>query len=58
MDSHISWPVQVRQALHHLLRGEVFRPADLPGLDPDEQLVIARRLLREGVVTPADPGAA
>ena len=33
----------------------MFRPADLPGLDPDEQLVVARRLLREGVVIPRGP---
>jgi hypothetical protein len=27
-------------------------PADLPGLDEDSALVLARRLLREGVVLP------
>ena len=58
IDSTISWPAQVHDALLIAMSGAVFRPADLPGLDPDEQLVVARRLLREGVVIPADAGPA
>ena len=33
-----------------VLAGAPFTPAELPGLDADEQLVVARRLLREGVL--------
>jgi hypothetical protein len=31
----------------------VFTPAELPGLEPEEQLTLTRRLLREGVLVPA-----
>jgi hypothetical protein len=55
IDSTISWPAQVRGALLMAVSGAPFRPIDLPGLDAAEQLVVARRLLREGVVIPADP---
>jgi lysine-specific demethylase/histidyl-hydroxylase NO66 len=53
MDSSINWPAQVRESLRYILHGTVFRPIELPGLDADEQLVVARRLLREGVVVPS-----
>lgn len=53
VDSTISWPAQVGESLRYVLHSAVFRPIDLPALDPDEQLVVARRLLREGVVVPA-----
>ena len=53
MDSTISWPAQVGESLQYVLDSALFRPFDLPALDPDEQLVVARRLLREGVVVPA-----
>jgi len=36
-----------------VLTGELLTPATLPGLDADEQLALARRLLREGVLGPA-----
>jgi lysine-specific demethylase/histidyl-hydroxylase NO66 len=54
IDSTISWPAQVYDALLVAVSEAAFRPVDLPGLDADEQLVVARRLLREGVVIPAD----
>ena len=38
------------------LSGEVFQPRDCVDLDPEEQLVVARRLLREGIVVPATTG--
>ena len=53
MDSAISWPAVVRESLRYVLHGTTFRPAELPVLDADVQLVVARRLLREGVVVPA-----
>ena len=56
LDTSISWPLEVTPALRDALSGRVFRPADLPGLDAEEQLVMARRLLREGLVVAADPG--
>jgi hypothetical protein len=55
IDSTISWPAQAHGALLVAVSGVPFRPIDLPGLDADEQLVVARRLMREGVVIPTDP---
>jgi bifunctional lysine-specific demethylase and histidyl-hydroxylase NO66 len=37
-------------ALKTMLAGDPFRPRDLPGLDAEEQLTLARQLLREGVI--------
>jgi hypothetical protein len=56
IDSTISWPAQLHSALLVAVSSAPFRPSDLPGLDRDEQLVLARRLLREGVVIPVAPG--
>lgn len=55
IDSIVRWPAIVHDALAIVLTGAHFRPADLPNLDTDEQLVVARRLLREGVVVPFEP---
>jgi hypothetical protein len=49
----ISWPALTGPALELALSGEVFQPRDCADLDPEEQLVVARRLLREGIVVPA-----
>jgi lysine-specific demethylase/histidyl-hydroxylase NO66 len=35
-----------------VLAGAPFVPAELPGLDADAQLELARRLLRAGVIVP------
>ena len=32
---------------------DAFSPSELPGLDASDQMTLARRLLREGVVVPA-----
>jgi hypothetical protein len=56
IDSTVSWPVDAERALRCSLSGDTFRPSELEDLDPDEQLVLARRLLREGIVVPADSG--
>lgn len=53
IDSTVTWPDQTHAALLVVLSGKAFAPEMLPNLDPDEQLVVARRLLREGVVVPA-----
>ena len=58
IDSTVSWPAQVHDALLIAVSGAAFRPVDLPGLDAEEQLVVARRLLREGVVIPVDAARA
>ncbi len=52
----ISWPAQTGPALELAVSGEVFQPRDCVDLDPEEQLVVARRLLREGIVVPATTG--
>ncbi len=54
IDSSVSWPEQVHAALLVAVSGKAFTPESLPNLDADEQLVVARRLLREGVVVAAD----
>jgi ribosomal protein L16 Arg81 hydroxylase len=54
-DRWLRFPVAAEPALRALLAGDVSRVGDLPGLDPDEQLVVARRLLREALVVPAAP---
>jgi hypothetical protein len=53
IDSVVRFPVAAESALKVVLDGAVFTPAQVPGLDADEQLVIGRRLLREGIVVPA-----
>jgi hypothetical protein len=53
LDRSISLPDRVGDAVKLVLAGAPFRPAELSGLDPAEQLVLARRLVREGVAVPA-----
>ena len=53
IDKAVTLPIAAEAALKTVLTGEPLTPLDLPGLDADEQLVIARRLLREGVLVPA-----
>jgi len=57
IDSMVTWPDQTHAALLVALSGKAFAPEILPNLDPEEQLVVARRLLREGIVVPAGPTA-
>ncbi|MCW3840485.1 cupin domain-containing protein [Micromonospora yasonensis] len=53
-DRTISLPGTCEPALRAVLTGEVTRVGDLPGLDDDaDRLVLARRLLKEAVLTPA-----
>jgi bifunctional lysine-specific demethylase and histidyl-hydroxylase NO66 len=53
LDKTVTMPIACEPAIKTALAGQVFTPAELAGLDADEQLVLARRLLREGVVVPA-----
>ncbi len=50
IDRTLTLPLAAAPALKTALSGEVFTPAELPGLDADEQLTVARRLLREGLL--------
>ena len=53
IDRTVELPPDVSDALELALAGGRFTPADLPGLEPEEQLTLAGRLLREGVLVPA-----
>jgi bifunctional lysine-specific demethylase and histidyl-hydroxylase NO66 len=54
VDRVLVLPVAGDAALNTMLSGHVLTAADLPGLDAEEQLVLVRRLLREGVLVPFD----
>jgi hypothetical protein len=54
VDRTISVPAAALDAVKLIVSGVSVTPAQLPGLDGDEQLVLARRLLREGVVVPVE----
>jgi ribosomal protein L16 Arg81 hydroxylase len=52
----VTLPVAAREAVERILTGAPISVADLPDLDLDSAAVVARRLLREGVVVvAADP---
>jgi ribosomal protein L16 Arg81 hydroxylase len=50
LDRTLQLPSAAAEAMKTVLGGAPFTPSELPGLDPDDQLVLARRLLREGVI--------
>jgi ribosomal protein L16 Arg81 hydroxylase len=50
LDRTIDLPAGTSDAVRVVVDGGVFTPADLPGLAPEEQLTLSRRLLREGVL--------
>jgi len=51
----LTLPALTEAALRQVLAAEPVAVADLPGLDPDDAVVLVRRLLREAVVVPAEP---
>jgi hypothetical protein len=53
IDKVVALPISADAALKTILSGAPFTPRELPGLDADEQLVVTRRLLREGVLVPS-----
>jgi hypothetical protein len=53
LDRTIDLPAGMSDAVEVVVGGRAFTPADLPGLEPEEQLTLTRRLLREGVLVPA-----
>lgn len=57
-DRRLALPAAAEGAVKAVLAGAPVAVGELPGLPPDDQLDLARRLLREGVAVPADPGAA
>ncbi|MEU6131648.1 cupin domain-containing protein [Saccharopolyspora sp. NPDC047091] len=52
-DRRLALPSVTADALRALLGGGAFRVGELPGLDESDQVVLVRRLLREGVLVPA-----
>jgi mannose-6-phosphate isomerase-like protein (cupin superfamily) len=53
--TRLTAPAFVRPALEALVGGTALRVCDLPGLDADDRLVLARRLVRDGFATPVPP---
>jgi bifunctional lysine-specific demethylase and histidyl-hydroxylase NO66 len=52
-DRRITLPSDTAEALRAVLDGDPHTVGGLPGLDPADQVVLVRRLLREGVLVPA-----
>jgi hypothetical protein len=50
LDRTIALPAATAEAVKTAVAGAPFRAGELPGLDPDDQLVLVRRLLREGLL--------
>jgi bifunctional lysine-specific demethylase and histidyl-hydroxylase NO66 len=48
------FPAGARAALAELIRADELKVGDLPGLPPDEQLTLARRLVTESIATVPD----
>jgi hypothetical protein len=58
VDRHIVLSASYEVAVKAVLGSAgVIRPVELPGLDADEQLALAGRLLREGILVPAGEAA-
>jgi hypothetical protein len=52
----VSFPARVREAIEFVTHGAAaFRPTDVPGLDDEGQLVLVRRLVREGLLRVSEP---
>jgi bifunctional lysine-specific demethylase and histidyl-hydroxylase NO66 len=52
-DRQITFPAATEAAVRSLTSGETCSVGSLPGMDEADQLVLVRRLLREGVLVPA-----
>ncbi len=52
-DRHLSLPDSTSKALSAVLDGGTWRVGEIPGMDRADQLVLVRRLLREGVLMAA-----
>lgn len=49
-DRELRMPVRIEPAMLFIARGEPFAVSDIPGLDAEGRLVLARRLVREGLI--------
>jgi lysine-specific demethylase/histidyl-hydroxylase NO66 len=54
LDRTVRLPAAAADAAKALLAGGPLTPAELPGLAVDQQIKVARQLLREGVLVPAE----
>mgnify|MGYP001176596537 CR=1 FL=1 len=54
-DRTITFPARCAAALRYVLTAPVTQVGELPGLDPEDQVALAARLLREAIVIPVDP---
>jgi bifunctional lysine-specific demethylase and histidyl-hydroxylase NO66 len=52
-DRQITLPVTTEAAVRALASGRTCSVGSLPGMDEADQIVLVRRLLREGVLVPA-----
>ncbi|HEV8578613.1 MAG TPA: cupin domain-containing protein [Thermoanaerobaculia bacterium] len=52
---HVRGPARLRQAFEFIRDTDRFRVSEIPGLDDQSRLVIARRLIREGLLRFAEP---
>ena len=50
----VDFPPLFRRQLEYCLSGRVFKASDIPGMAPDEQMVLLDRLLAEGLVVRAE----
>jgi hypothetical protein len=55
-ERRLTLPAETAAALRLLLHGEPCSVGRLPGMDAPDQLVLVRRLLREGILVPAPAG--
>ncbi|HEY4417869.1 MAG TPA: cupin, partial [Pseudonocardia sp.] len=55
-DRQITLPVATEAAVRALASGRTCSVGSLPGMDESDQIVLVRRLLREGVLVPATHG--
>jgi len=58
LSTGVTWPGYCGDALARVVTGNVFTAAELPGLSEDDRLLLVRRLLREGIVVPAEAAVA
>ena len=52
---HVRGPARLRHAFEFIRDTDRFRVLEIPGLDDQSRLVIARRLIREGLLRFAEP---
>jgi hypothetical protein len=53
LDRTVRLPAAAADAAKTVVAGGVVTPGELPGLGAEQQIAVARQLLREGVLVPA-----